>query len=345
VNLDQTLVLTGARSGLQDSAYHQVYQSLKDDILLTRGVLSMTASSDIMGHEILWSTSWWKLNGGDRQARNLFHLGVDDDFIKNYGLKMAAGRAFSKNLGNNQKKIILNETAVKIFGFASPKDAIGALLSGGQRGLDSMEVIGVAADYHYEGLQKTIQPLVLLPGRDRRQYYSIKMEGKDPASVLSLVKKRWESHFPGDPFQYFFLDEYFNRQYAENQRFGRVFLLFALLAIGIACFGLLGLSAYNVLQRTKEIGIRKVLGASVRSLVFKLSAEFLLLVGIAFVIAIPLAQLAMNDWLQGFAYRIRIGWWIYAVAGLSAMGIAMLTLSFQAIRAAFANPARSLRTE
>lgn len=204
---------------------------------------------------------------------------------------------------------------------------------------------GVIADYHNEGLQKTIQPLVVFANRRTREYYSVKMQGKSAVSTVASIKKIWDRYFPADPFDYFFLDEFFNRQYAENKRFGEVFGLFAILAIGIACFGLLGLSAYNVLQRTKEIGVRKVLGASVNSLVLTLSKDYLVLVAFAFVIAIPITGLAMNSWLQDFAYRTSIPWWIYALAGVLAILIALLTVGFQALKAALANPINSLRTE
>jgi putative ABC transport system permease protein len=178
-----------------------------------------------------------------------------------------------------------------------------------------------------------------------RNNYSVKLQGADPAVAVAAIKKMWDRYFPAKPFDYFFLDEFFARQYAENQRFGDVFALFAVLAIAIACFGLLGLSAYNVLQRTKEVGIRKVLGASVRSLVFALSRDFLVLVAVAFVIAIPVTWMAMSSWLQGFAYRAGISWWIYAAAGVLAIFIALVTVGFQALKAALANPIKSLRTE
>jgi putative ABC transport system permease protein len=345
VNIDQTLVIKGAGSGLKDSTYRDIYQGFKQDVLQTNGIKNITASSEVMGEEILWSTNWQRLRGGNRQAVNLFHLGVDDDFIPAYGLKLLAGRNFSRNFGTGRKAVILNESAVQALGISSPKNAIGELLSGGQDDMDSLQVIGVIANYHNESLQKPIQPLVLFPDRGTRTYYSVKTSGQNSAAAVASIKKIWNRHFPGYPYDYFFLDEFFNRQYAENQRFGAVFALFAVLAIGIACFGLLGLSAYSILQRTREIGIRKVLGASVGSLLFALSAEFLVLVGIAFVIAIPVISIAMESWLQGFAYRINISWWVYGTAGALAIFIALLTVGFQSLKAALANPVKSLRTE
>jgi putative ABC transport system permease protein len=344
VDIDQTLVLKAATGGAGDSAYNDIYQAFKGDVLKVPGVRSLTASSEVMGNEILWSTDWKRLHNESRQVYNLFHLGVDDDFIPSYDLRVLAGRPFSRQYGADRKAVILNESAVRVLGIASPQAAIGELLSGGQKDMDSLEVVGVVADYHNEGLQKAIQPLVLLPNRNIRHYYSVKIQG-DPAATVAGIKKIWDRHFPTDPYDYFFLDEFFDQQYAENQRFGQVFGLFASLTILIACFGLLGLSAYSVIQRTKEIGIRKVLGASTQNLIFILSKDFLLLVCIAFVMAIPVTLLAMNSWLQEFAYRIRVSWWVFAAAGLLAISIALLIVGIQALKATLVNPVKSLRSE
>jgi putative ABC transport system permease protein len=228
-------------------------------------------------------------------------------------------------------------------GFHSPEEALHETII--SMNDDTLRVTGVVADFHQEGLQKEITPLVFFLNRRARNAFSIKIDPAQASTTIATIKKVWDRYFPADPFQYFFLDEFFNRQYDENKRFGDVFGIFSFLAIVIACFGLLALSAYNVLQRTKEIGIRKVLGASLRVLVLILSKDFLLLVLIAFVLAIPVSVWAMERWLQSFAYRIQISWWIYALAGIISFLIALLTISFQAIKAAMANPVDSLRTE
>ena len=343
-NIDQTVVLQ-APGRQVDSVYKEAYFAFRDELLRVKGIRSLTASSSVMGQEILWSTDWHVYGGDDHHAINLFHLGVGDDFIHSYGLKLMAGRDFSKTYGTDRKSVILNQSAVRELGFTTPEAAIGHLLRGGQSEMDSLRVVGVIEDYHHEGLQKAIQPLVLLYMRDRRAYYSVKIGALDPAGTIASIKTLWDRYFPADPFDYFFLDEFFARQYAENQRFGAVFGLFALLAIAIACFGLLGLSAFNVLQRTKEIGIRKVLGAPVQHLLVLLSRDFIVLVGIAVVIAVPVTWWAMDSWLQGFAYRTVLSWWIFAAAGGLAVLIASLTVGAQALKAAVANPIKSLRTE
>lgn len=343
-NIDQTVVLQ-APGRQVDSVYKEAYSAFRDDLLRLKGIRSLTASSNVMGQEILWSTDWHVYGGDDHHAINLFHLGVGDDFIQSYGLKLVAGRDFSRTFGTDRKSVILNQSAVRELGFATPGAAIGHLLRGGQSEMDSLRVVGVIADYHHEGLQKAIQPLVFLYMRDRRAYYSVKIGAVDPAGTIASIKTLWDRYFPADPFDYFFLDELFARQYAENERFGTVFGLFALLAIAIACFGLLGLSAFNVLQRTKEIGIRKVLGAPFQHLLVLLSRDFIALVGIAVVIAVPLTWWAMDSWLQGFAYRTAVSWWIFAAAGALAVLIASLTVGAQALKAAVANPIKALRTE
>ena len=195
------------------------------------------------------------------------------------------------------------------------------------------------------GLQKPIDPQLISLRPNARNAYSIKLQTNELQGTVAAVKALWNKYFPNDPFNYFFLDDEFNAQYQSDQRFGQMFTLFASLAILIACFGLIGLSAYNILQRTKEVGIRKVLGASVKNVVFILSKDFLALVIVSFVIATPIAWFIMHSWLQDYAYRIEINWWVFGVAGALALLIALSTISYQAIKAAIANPVKSLRSE
>ncbi|MEO6302477.1 MAG: FtsX-like permease family protein, partial [Bacteroidia bacterium] len=178
-----------------------------------------------------------------------------------------------------------------------------------------------------------------------RNYYSIKFMSNDPAKTIAGVEKIWNSYFPNDPFNYFFLDETYEKQYKTDILFGKVFSIFAFIAILIACSGLLGLSAYNVLQRYKEIGVRKVLGASVKSILLLLSKDFIKLILLSLVIAFPVGWYVMNTWLQDFAYRINIRWWVFVLAGFSALLIAAITIVLQAFKAVIENPVKSLRTE
>jgi putative ABC transport system permease protein len=282
------------------------------------------------------------MNPANSESVMLHHLGIDYDFIPQFQLKMISGRNFSKDFQTDENAAILNETAVSSFGFKDPTEAVGQKLI---RRRDTLTIIGVVQSFHHQGLQKVIDPQILLLVPDSRDAYSIKLSSANMPKTIASIEKTWTKHFPNDPFNYFFLDEFYNQQYKADQQFGKVFTLFAMLAILIACLGLLGLSSYNILQRTKEIGIRKVLGASTQKVVYILAKDFLILVLIAFIVAVPFTWWIMHNWLLEFAYRINIDWWIFLIAGAIAIAIALLTVSFQAIKAAIGNPVTSLRTE
>jgi putative ABC transport system permease protein len=340
VNINQTLVLKGAGS-ITDSVYQNVYQPFKTDLLKIPGLENVTASTNVMGEEIYWTNSSRQL-APNSHAMTLYNLGIDYDFIPSFGLKIIAGRNFSKDFKSDEKAVLLNEEAAKLLGFTDFNKAVtGSIISSG----DTVRLAGIVANYHHQGLQKAIDPMIFRLRPNSRGSYSLKIHSNNVQATIASVQQAWNKYFPADPFNYFFLDDYFNKQYNADQLFGNVFGLFAFLAILIACFGLLGLSAYNVLQRTKEIGIRKILGASTQNLLYLLSKDFLLLVLIAFVVATPVSWWIMHNWLQDYAYRISITWWVFAVAGIAAVFIALMTISFQAIRAALANPVKSLRTE
>jgi len=341
VNIDQTLVIEGAAS-VRDSLYKDIFQPFKNSVLQQTGIQSITASSNVMGQEIYWTRSIRRVGADAKTAVTLFHLGVDYDFLPAYGLRLVAGRNFNPQFRTDEKAVLINEKAVEALGFKNAAEAVNGMLKPGR---DTIHIIGVVADYHHQGLQKAINPMIMLLIPNVRNYYSVKFTTADPHQTIAAIKKSWDHYFPADPFDYFFLDESFNEQYKADTRFGEVFGMFAGLAILIACFGLLGLSAYNVLQRTKEIGIRKVLGATSRSLVFLLSKEFLLLVLTSLVIAIPVTWWVMHNWLQDFAYRIAIQWWVFALGGALALLIALTTVGIQALRAAMTNPVKSLKTE
>jgi len=340
VNIDQTLIIRGAQSPV-DSTYQNIYQPFRTDLLRQTGIRSVTASTNVMGQEIYWTRNVAPIGRSSKANVTLYHLGVDYDFVPAYGLKIVAGRNFSRQFGTDRKAVILNQAAVSLLGFKNDSAAVNSLLADG----DTMHVVGVVADYHHQGLQKVINPMIVLLEPDGRSWYSVKFTTADPRLTITSIKKSWDRYFPNDPFSYYFLDESFNEQYKADSRFGEVFGLFASLAILIACFGLLGLSAYNVLQRTKEIGVRKVLGASAQSLVLLLSKEFLVLVSVALLIAIPVTWWVMYSWLQDYAYRISIQWWVFALGGALALLIALTTVGLQALRAALTNPIDSLRTE
>ena len=340
INIKQILILEGAGS-VSDSIYQTTFQPFKEAVLQLPAVKNIAASTSIMGEENFWSNEVARANASNARPVNLDFLGVDYDFIPGYEIKMAAGRNFSKDFSSDSNAAILNETAVRMLGFKNAQEAINQKL-----GSDSGRmIIGVVKDYHTEALKKMIDPQLMILRLNARNKYSLKIESQNISNTINELRVKWNIYFPDDPFSYHFLDETFDRQYKTDQQFGKVFGIFAGIVIIIACFGLLGLSAYNVLQRKKEIGIRKVFGASVQNITYLLSKDFAKLVLIASLVAAPVAWWLMNKWLQSFAYRINISISVFVIAGITALIIALVTLSFQSIKAAMANPVKSLRTE
>lgn len=335
----QTLVLEGAAT-LQDSLYTGVFEGFRQEVLQLPGVQRMTSSSSVPGDEIYWTAGFSQLKNMEGQQSTLFILGVDAGFADAYDLKLAAGRNFEIT---DKKTVILNESACRILGFPSPETAVGTYIARGRN--DTLKVCGVVRDFHHLGLQKSVDPMCLQYGPDHRNYYSLKVGGTDLRKTMAGVEAAWQRHFPSDPYSYFFLDAFFDHQYKADMLFGKVFGLFTLLAIFISCLGLFGLASYTVLQRTKEIGIRKVLGATVGSITGLLTRDFLQLVFVAILIASPVAWYIMNNWLSDFAFHIDMQWWMLAAAGLAAIAIAFLTVSLQTIKAALTNPVESLKNE
>ncbi|HVE60503.1 MAG TPA: FtsX-like permease family protein, partial [Chitinophagaceae bacterium] len=241
---------------------------------------------------------------------------------------------------------IINETAAQLFGF---KDPIGKIITSledfsNPQNKTNHTIIGVVKNFHFQSLRENIGALCMYLGASR-DAVSFRLEANSIAGNIKNVEALWKKMAPGEPFNYSFLDEDFNAMYDSEQRSGKIFISFAILAILIACLGLFGLATYAAEQRTKEIGIRKVLGATVSNIVGMLSKDFLKLVAIAALIAFPIAWWGMHKWLEDFAFRIDISWWIFIAAGFIAASIAFITICFQAIKAAMANPVKNLRTE
>ncbi|HEX6180485.1 MAG TPA: FtsX-like permease family protein, partial [Chitinophagaceae bacterium] len=277
-------------------------------------------------------------------------LPVDEDFVRTMGISIIAGSDYtladvqqldtSNRNENFHYSFMLNESAVKALGW-KPEEAIGKTISKGVPGT----VKAVVKDFHFKSLHNPITPLVIFMDYRFPQQMFIKIAGNNIQSTLKQLEATWKQRVTHRPFEYHFLDEDYEALYKTEQRTAGIFSTFSLLAITLACLGLFGLTAFAVVQRTKEIGIRKILGASIPDIVSLLSKDFLLLVLAAVVVASPLAWAAANKWLQDFTYRVNIEWWVFVAAGIAALSIALLTISVQAIKAALANPVKSLRTE
>ena len=320
------------------------FVAFKNAVLSNPLVSGMTTSNSLLGSG-LGNSGATTINGeGKSITTSIYRLKVDQDYVKVHGMRMIAGRNFSENIIVDSSSYIINEAAVRSLGWGNPENAINKPFS---MGGDGGKVIGVIKDFHFNTLQHAVEPLVILPRMPRNGFSQITMriDMNKPAAVLKLLEENWKKYFPDYNLEYSIIDKKLQEQYKSEERFGKFFLYFSMLSLLIACLGLFGLTDYATQQRTKEIGIRKVLGASVKGIVTLISKDFLKLVLVASFIAFPLAWWVMNKWLQDFAYRIHIGWWVFIIAGGVALFIALITVSFQAIKAAIANPVKSLRTE
>jgi putative ABC transport system permease protein len=339
MNIDQTLVITGPKM----EGAKEAYRSFKNEILQLPSVRKLTRSSNVPGKEIWSANPAYLLSAAPETAIGMNEVDIDEDFVDAFKIKLVSGRKLSEsNLVDVNDGILLNETASSALGFIKPDDALDRQVV--FRG-DTLRVKGVIRNYHQESLKSNIDPIIFKLGTSYSDFYSVKLNVSDLNNTIAAIGNKFRNFFPNDPFEFFFLDDLFNRQYQADQQLGQIFLWFACLAILVACLGLFGLASFTITQRTKEVGIRKVLGASMSSLVLLLSREFVQLVLLAFLISMPLAWYSMHLWLEDFAYRIPVGWIVFVVAGGVALFIAAVTVSFQAIKAALANPTKTLRTE
>jgi len=351
----------------------------RNEALRNHNIESISLSSEVPGS--LYRGDVWKEYQTDKSITALSEIETDYDFIDTYNLSLIAGRSFSKEMGTDASNylskemhtltsagipmtkeqdsegklapqevaIILNEEAVRRMALGKPEEALGKVLVRDPVSVDFLgRVIGVVSNFHFASLQYKIEPLALYLHDEADSYplnVSVQFSGNNMASSISFIEKLWNSHFPDSPFNYFLIDDNFAKLYEQQERTLEIFGYLTLFAIFIACMGLFGLTLYIAAQRTREIGVRKVLGASVFTIVRLLSKDFVTLVMIAFLIAVPIAWYALNKWLQNFAYHTSINIWTFVLTGALALIIALLTVSYQAVRAAMANPVESLRYE
>jgi putative ABC transport system permease protein len=341
-NRDQVFVLHNA--WYLDKQIH----TFRNELLNIPGITNATISGDLPTGTSFDNEGWFRdATMNATKAVVLTNFYVDENYIPTMGMQMAQGRNFSKDFPSDSLGVILNEAAVKILGFKDPfKETLYRpnFSSGGVNGSLGYHVVGVVKDFNFSSMHSNVGPLIIQESENWGAI-AVRINSKNISSVINSIQTKWKSMTSGQPFNYTFMDADFNKIYTAEQQTGKLFITFAVFAIFIGCLGLFGLVTYAAEQRTKEIGVRKVLGASVGGIVAMLSKDFAKLVLIASVIAFPVAWWAMHKWLQSFAYRINISWWIFIVAGAAAILIALITVSLQAIKAAIANPVKSLRTE
>lgn len=327
-----------------DNTVQQQYQTIRRQMLNIAGVKKVTASSNVPGdrNANTWSMDFAKKNGDTVSTELAIYL-ADFNYLDQYAIPIIAGRGFSEQYAaDSTVSMLINETALKKLGFNNADEVIGIHV--GMYPKDG-KVIGVFKDFHFESLQKSVAPLVIRVIPSKFRLFSIEINSGNIRQTVAEIEKTWSKSVPQRPLEFSFLDESYNKQYQSEIQFGKVFAIFTSLAIIVACLGLFGLALFSIQQRTKEIGIRKVLGASVTGITSLLSKDFIRLVFIAILIASPISWYVMTKWLQDYSYHIEISWWLFVIAGSLAVVIALLTISFHAVKAAIANPVKSLRAE
>jgi putative ABC transport system permease protein len=346
VNITQTIVM---KEPVAAANLAQKVKSFKQDIKTFPGVKSFTVSGAVPGREV-GEFSADRRYGASKSDEHLFEtLRVDFDFIKAYDLTVIAGRAFEQGRPSDSTSIVLNESAVKLFGFTSPNDAVGKRLWIETLDKKPNGVIGVIKNYHQQSLQRGYTPVILLMdpalGWVPIKYYSVKINTLNARQIIAGIHQKWNNYFPESSFDFFFLDDFYNSQYQQETQFGNIFLLFSSLAIIIACMGLFGLTAYSTGRRKREIGVRKVLGASVPNIVTLLTLDTIKLILACSVVATPVAWFLVTQWLQNYAFRVPLNAWQFFMPVITLMVMTFATISALTFKAAHSNPAITLKDE
>lgn len=346
MNINQVLVME--RPGIwpvDRNAWNSSIDVFRDQLAKDPNIRGMSLSLTVPGKQREYKGLVKKYGASDDTGVTVRVNSMDDNFLDVFEMKILSGRGFSREYAADQDtSVVITESASKLLGFAKPEDAIGQTLT-----ITTFQwnpiVVGVVNDYHQVSLKNSLDPTLFFCTFYGGEFYSVRLNADNAEKSIEHVKASWQQAFAGNPFDYFFLDDYFNRQYENERRFGKLFTTFAGLAIIVGCLGLFGLSAFTATQRTKEIGIRKVLGSTVSSIFVLLTKEYLILIALALVIAVPLVYFIMDNWIESFSYRTTIQWTVFLLAGTAMMLISLLTVSYQTIKAARSNPVESLRYE
>jgi putative ABC transport system permease protein len=341
-NAKQTITLRGPASTNSDSLRKTRFITFRDEVLQHQAFISGTSSMNIPGEEIRYHDEGVHAVGGDSKRKQSFWLmWVDEGYQETFGMTLLEGRNFIPN--DSRATCMINESAALALGFENPKHAVNTTLITGEQ--KSLTVIGLWKDYHHESVRKAVEPIIFIHHHPHEYgYYSFQVQSS-ASDYLSVLQQIWKKHYPNDTFTYYFMDQFFEAQYKADLLFERLLGLFSFISMTVACLGLFGMATLAMVKRTKEIGVRKVLGASVWNIIMMLSKSYVWLIIISCVFAFPIAYYFTYQWLQGFAYKIDISWWMILLPGLIVLVATLLTISSQSLRAALANPAKVLRDQ
>ena len=349
INIQNVVIVQSPELMAWDSTFIERVESYKHALTQIDGVVSATTTGRIPGDRLGRSFGIHLSDQDSETHYTLSNMGVDHNFFDTYDVPLLAGRKFLPSDHNPDfdqlNKVIVNKNAVQLLGIKSVDEAVGKEVIWGNNGTRKWTIVGVIGDFHQEGLQKPMEPMIFRPVYSTYSPTSVKIKANSPQKTVAAIEETYKKFFPGNSFEYFFLEDNYKRQYSDDARFGKVVSIFTLLAIIVSCLGLIGLTSCTAAQRTKEIGIRKVLGASLGNIVSILSIEFVRLVLIATLLSLPIAYFTMQDWLNGYAYRITPGWAQFILPVAMVLTIAAFTISFQVIKTAMTNPAETLKYE
>ncbi len=340
LTMDQMLIVNGPSVVERETARQKMILA-KEELKKIPGVLSVATSGAIPGGGYNWGGQFRKDGAPVEENKPGSVVWVDPDFIDTYGIELLSGKKFDIGIKSSMEAVLVNEAALKVYGLGTPEQALEERLLLG----DTTEILGVMKNFHWNSLKTDHVPFMFKADTISGRAFSIHVTTTNMNRTIEAVEKTYKEIFPGNPFNYYFLDDFFDQQYKDEQQFARIFGMFAILAIIIACLGLWGLAAFTTTQKLKEIGIRKVLGASLKDILSLLSWQFMKLVIIASIIAIPLTWYGIDSWLGNFAFRISLQWDLFVVPAVVLMLIALITVSFQIVRGASINPAKTLRSE
>jgi len=341
INIDQTLVIKAPLAKID--SFYRTMKNFKDESLKLANVKSITASTAVPGEPIGWNAGGIKLVGADQSTAKQYRVvGADFDYLDAFSFRLLAGRKISKNFPTDTGSVVLSKKAAEQLGYDKPADAINKRMDFWGK---VYTVVGVVDNYHQQSLRDAYDAIIFRCIPDVRGDVSVKIGAANLQQTIESLRNNWKRFFPEDQFDYFFLDTHFNEQYHADKQFGQVFAVFTGIGILVACLGLFGLVSYTIVQRTKEIGIRKVLGATVNNILRLLYQDFAVLIVIAFVVSMPLAWYAVHKWLQTYAFRIDINVLFFIIPFLAVVAIAFTTVSYLSVKAALMNPVKSLKTE
>ncbi|MEJ1238203.1 ABC transporter permease [Chryseolinea sp. T2] len=346
IDIANTVVVQSPERTTADSTLIPRFQAYEQELTTVPGVLNATTSNNIPGARLGRAFNVHLASMPESSNVTFSFIGVDYNFLNTYGMKIVAGRNFEATDHNADweqiRSVIINRRAARLLNLKDDEEAVGQHVNFWER---DWTIIGVVPDFHQQGLKREMEPIVMFPVYSTYASTSVKVKKETMKETIAKIETVFKKHFPENSFDYFLLDEYYNTQYRDEDRFAKVVNIFAVLAVVISCLGLIGLSSYTIAQRTKEIGIRKVLGASTPGIVALLSVDFMRITLLASLLALPLAWFAMNLWLESYPYRIAPGWALFVVPVVSILIITAITVSFQIMRTAAVNPAKTLKYE